>query len=260
MKFMVAVDCEGVACVVGRRGMALGEGKHYEWAAKQATREADAAAKGLFDAGATEVIVWDNHGTGINLSYEDIDQRCQIALGAGAQRRWPGLDSSFAGVAMIGYHAMDNTVDAVLAHSFSSATYQYIKVNGVEVGEMAIDAACAGELGVPLIFVSSDDKGIAEAQKLAPWVETVATKRGLGWNVTVSKHPLQAAMEIRQGAARAAHRLAEAKPFSFASPMQVELRFKRLEDAEQTSRDRAGWLRVDPYVCRRTVERISDLW
>ena len=32
-----------------------------EFAQLQATREADAAARGLFDAGADQVIVWDNH-------------------------------------------------------------------------------------------------------------------------------------------------------------------------------------------------------
>ena len=87
---------------------------------------------------------------------------------------------------------MDNTVDGVLAHSFSSTGYQYIKVNGVEVGEMAIDAALAGDHGVPCIFVASDDKGAAEAKRFMPWVETVATKQGLGWNMAISKHPARA--------------------------------------------------------------------
>ena len=76
-----------------------------------------------------------------------------IALGVGFPHRFPGMDESFDGVLFIGYHAMDNTVDAVICHTFSSATYQYMKVNGVEVGEMEIDGAMAGELGVPLIFV-----------------------------------------------------------------------------------------------------------
>jgi D-amino peptidase len=255
---MIGVDCEGVACVVGKQGAALGEGKHYEWACRQATREADAAAKGLFDAGATEVVVWDNHGSGVNLIYEDIDSRCQFAVGAGSERRWPGLDSSFAGVAMIGYHAMDNTTDAVLAHSFSSATYQYLKVNGTEVGEIAIDAANAGELGVPLIFVASDDHGVAEARRFMPWVQTVATKRGLGWNVTLSKHPLEAAAEIRQGLSAAVAGLKQMKPFTFASPLEVEIRYKRLESAEQKARDHNGWKRVEPYVCRKMLAKISD--
>jgi D-aminopeptidase len=51
----------------------------------------------------------------------------------------------------------------------SSLRYQWMKVNGVEVGEIAIDAAVAGELGVPVIFVSSDSAGIKEAKEFLPY-------------------------------------------------------------------------------------------
>ncbi len=260
MKFLVAVDCEGEACVVGQPGMTLNESRNWEFARRQAAREADAAAKGLFDAGATQVIIWDNHGSSVNLDYDLIDERCDIALGVGTVRRWPTVDKSFAGVLMVGYHPMDNTVDGVLAHSFSSMAFQWIKVNGVEVGEMEIDAAVAGEAGVPLIFVSSDDKGTAEAKRFMPWVETVAVKQGLGWNMALSKHPKRAAAEIREGASRAAGRLKEMKTFAFNSPMTVEIRSKRMDDAEARSRGHSGWERVDPFTCRRTYARISELF
>ena len=52
MKFIVAVDCEGVACAVGSPGASLNESRDLQFAQLQATREADACAKGLFDAGA----------------------------------------------------------------------------------------------------------------------------------------------------------------------------------------------------------------
>ncbi|RPI61267.1 MAG: peptidase M55 [Planctomycetaceae bacterium] len=258
LKFAVAVDCEGVACVVGAQGMGLGDTDNWEMARRQATREADAAAKGLFDAGASEVIVWDNHSRGLNLHYDDLDQRCQIALGAGGEGRWPGVDSTFAGVLLIGYHAMDTTVDAILAHTFSSREYQWIKVGGREVGEMAIDASLAGERKVPVIFVASDDKGVAEAKKFMPWVQTVATKRGLARNQAISKHPLQAAAEIRQGAAAAVARLDEMKTFHFPSPTTLEYRFKILDGAQAQARKHAGWTRTDPYTCQKKINKLSD--
>ena len=52
MKFYIAVDCEGPACVVGEPGKGLGSGENYRFACLQATREANAAARALFDAGA----------------------------------------------------------------------------------------------------------------------------------------------------------------------------------------------------------------
>ena len=52
MKFVVAVDCEGVACGVGSPGASLNSSRNLEFAKLQATREADAAVRGLFEAGA----------------------------------------------------------------------------------------------------------------------------------------------------------------------------------------------------------------
>lgn len=45
MKFMIAVDCEGVACVVGNEGRALSESSDFAFARKQATKETNAAAR-----------------------------------------------------------------------------------------------------------------------------------------------------------------------------------------------------------------------
>lgn len=258
MRFMIGVDCEGPACVVGAPGGTLGDSRNDEFAKLQATREADAAARGLFEAGAEQVIVWDNHGGSLNLDYDMLDERCDILLGVGAGCRWAGMEESFSGVLMVGYHPMDNTPDGVLAHTFTSVGYQWMKINGVEVGEIEVDAACAGLLGVPLIFVASDEKGTAEARRFMPWVETVATKQGLGWNMALSKHPKRAVREIYEGAKRAAERLAEMKPFTFDEPVTITIRHKRLEAAQAASRSKQGWKRIDPYTVERTVERITD--
>jgi D-amino peptidase len=260
MKFMVAVDCEGVACTVGNPNLELVESPQWEWIRKQATREADAAVKGLFDAGATQVIIWDNHWRSLNLHYDDIDERADIAMGVGVEHRWPGMDSTFAGIGLIGYHSMDNVKDAVLAHSYSPSEYQYIKINGVEVGEIEIDAAMAGLLNVPLVFLSSDDKGVAETKRFMPWVETVAVKQGMGWNMALSKHPKRACSEIRQGTAQAARRIKEMKPFRFDEPLTVEIRFKRIEFAQGTARSKTGWEWVDAYTCRRKLQKLAEMF
>lgn len=258
MKFVVAVDCEGVACAVGTAGGSLSSSPNLEFARRQATREADAAARGLFAAGAEQVIIWDNHGGSLNLDYNVLDQRCDIALGTGFEHRFPGLDASFSGVLLIGYHAMDNTENAVLCHTFSSATYQYMKVNGCQVGEIEIDAAMAGEHGVPLIFVASDNQCVAEAQRFFPGVETVTTKTAHGWNAAVSKHPARVVDQICAGVERAARRCREFEPFTFAPPVEFELRYKRLDAAQAASRGYKGGRRVDPYTVRWELERLSD--
>ena len=134
MKFYIAVDCEGPACVVGEPGKGLGSGENYRFACLQATREANAAARALFDAGAQEVVVWDAHGTGVNLQYDLLDPRCRILLGSGHRGRFAGMDKSYTAVLFIGYHARENTSRAVLAHTFCSTAFQYYKLDGKEAG------------------------------------------------------------------------------------------------------------------------------
>jgi D-amino peptidase len=225
---MIAVDCDGPACVVGDPGRALSNSRDMIFAREQATRETDAAARALFDAGATKVVVWDNHGNGNNLVFDRLDRRCEVLLGTGFGRRFPLLDESYTGVLMIGYHAMEGTPDAVLAHTYSPNAYRAIRVNGRTVGEMALDAAVAGEVGVPLIFVASDDKGCSEALSFMPWLETVATKQGFGRNCAYSKHPAVAEEEIYQTVQRAVGRRGEMQAFTFAHPVQVEIEFKKV--------------------------------
>ncbi len=54
---MIAVDCEGAACVVGEPSMSLSNSSNMAFAREQATRETNAAARALFDAGAKKVVI-----------------------------------------------------------------------------------------------------------------------------------------------------------------------------------------------------------
>lgn len=231
MKFMVAVDLEGVACAYGPCEGNVENAFNIDFVRKQATREADAAVRGLFECGAEEVVVWDNHGRGCSLNYDELDERCKIAIGSTVGTRYPVLDDSFSGVVMIGYHAMASNGEAVLAHTYSSIKYQHIKVNGVEMGEVGIDGAIAGEKGVPVIFVSGDDKCVAEAKKIMPWIETVETKQSFAYTRIISKHPKAVVKEIYEGVQNAVKRIDEMKCFTVKTPVNVEIRYKRTDTA-----------------------------
>lgn len=262
-KFYIGVDCEGAACVVGEPGTGLGRGEQYRFAARQAAREANAAAEALFELGAETVVVWDNHGTGCNFDYDILDSRCLIALGSGHRGRFPKLDGSFAGVMFIGYHARENTPDAVLAHTYSSAAFQHYKLDGREVGEMEIDAAFAGRCGVPVLLCSSDDRCISQAREAFPWAETVVTKESLSWTSAVSRHPLAVCGEIREAVRRAANRLEEMECFRLPSPLEAEIRYKRMEDAEKaglTDWEGKPFCRKDAFTRSGIVESVEDLF
>lgn len=259
MNYYICVDCEGVACTVGSPGVALNGSPDLEFARQQATREANAAARAVLDCGAKRVIIWDAHSGGMNLNYLDLDPRCEIALGSGFPHRCPGIDSSFAGILFIGYHAMAGTTGAVLSHTMSSKLYQSVRVNGREIGEMAIDAAVAGHYGVPPIFAASDDFGIREAEDFFSGIIAVETKKSFGWNACVSLHPLKACEDIYEGVCRA---LKNERPavFQFESPLVFERRYQKIEFAEEAAAAESGWERTDAYTLRRTFNSIVDIY
>jgi len=261
VKYVIAVDCEGCSCVVGAPGGSLNSAPaQYEFARRAATAEASAAARGLFDSGADQVIVWDNHSSCVNLIYDELDERCDIFNGR-PPARFAMLDATFAGVLFIGYHSRDNVTGAPLAHTFNSAKYQWVKLNGREVGELAIDAAAAGRHGVPPLLVASDDKAVAEAREFFPGIVTVRTKTGYGWNAALSKHPRRVVREIETAARQAAENRSCMKPFVLPEPLEAEIRFKRIEDADAACLPgNGGWRRADAYTVRRSLETLAQLF
>lgn len=232
MKFLICVDLEGCACVVGQPGKSLSQSSDYQFACKEAVLETNAAISALFDSGATEVIVWDAHGRSTNLSYFDLDPRCKIITGLGYSHRLFFVDETYSGVLFIGYHSRDNVRNAILCHSYKSAEYQWIKINGQEVGELEIDASICGKAGVPVIFVSSDDTGCSQIKEVAPWVKTVATKQSLGHNLSLSKHPLQVKEEIYHAVCSAVSDLSQMSCYALQEPATVEIRYTNVEDAQ----------------------------
>ena len=263
-KYMIGVDNEGVACVVGTPGVGLGRDNPIcRYAAKEALMEANAAARALFDAGADEVVIWDNHGTGMNLDYDLVDPRCKIALGSGFGCRFPGLDESYSGVLFIGYHAREGTLDGILAHTFSSTAYQHVKVNGAEVGEMEIDAAHAGRFGVKVLFAASDEAGVRQARESFPWIETVATKQGFGWHAAISLHPSQAQQQIYDAVKRAAEHESRMQAYTFDEPMEVSIRYKRLDaahGAQLFDRERKPFVFADAFTREGVLDNVTQLY
>ena len=107
MKVYVQTDIEGVAgfCFFeNRRSRDYEVINHRYRMYKLLTAEVNAAVKAAFDAGATEVVVNDSHGSGYNILFEDLDPRCRIIHGKNCSGpHWlPLLDSSFDAMVLIG--------------------------------------------------------------------------------------------------------------------------------------------------------------
>ena len=252
MKVYISVDFEGGAAIVGERGQTLTASKQYELARRVLTGETNAAIDGALATGATDIIVNDCHGGGLNLLYEDLRPEARVLLGVPRPRRFWALESSDA-MFLVGYHPMAGTARGVLAHSYSSVSIQNMWLNGRRIGEIGLDAALAGQLGVPVVLVTSCTAGCAEAADFIPGVETVATKEGLGRNCALSHHPQRARELIQQGAERALRRRAEIEPFVAGPPYLLRREFKLASSADGADKDPAI-TRIDA----RTLERAGD--
>jgi D-amino peptidase len=205
MKVYLSMDMEGVAGVV-HVDQTRRTGHDYERARVWMTAEANAAALGAFDGGATAVTLNDSHGDMRNLLLEELDRRLEIVSGS----LKPG--SMVAGVGghgcalFVGYHAGAGTKDAILDHTYNSMVAAGIRLNGAFMSETALNALYAGHFGVPVVLVTGDGATCADAREVLGDVETVSTKDALGRYTARSLHPTESCARIRDAARRAVER------------------------------------------------------
>ena len=228
-RILIALDLEGVNLVAGKPYEALDKGcEEWEKARHQAALEVNAAADALFKAGVEKVALWDNHGGGGNIIPEEIDGRVEII------NRIPGLPRmyfapDFDAVCYFGYHAMEGTLGGVLAHTMSSKTVQYYKLNGRHVGEIDMDAYIAASHGLPSIFFAGGDIACAQAKRAVPDIVTLQTKKEISRNEAIFRDNGELLAEIRDKIVEAVNKNASYKTLDF--PCTVEKSFKRMEDA-----------------------------
>jgi len=144
MKILISVDIEGVAGVFNVEQTRPGNGE-YERARRWMTEEANAAIRGAFAGGATEVLVNDSHGSFRNLLADSLDPRARFVLGKPRYLgMMGGLDTECDGVMLIGYHSRAQG-RGILAHTINSFAFARVTVNGRELGEAGLYGALAAE-------------------------------------------------------------------------------------------------------------------
>jgi D-amino peptidase len=203
MDVLVSVDMEGVAGVATRQQTRPG-GRDYQLARALMTAEANAAVAGAFDGGATSVVVNDSHGPMDNLLGEQLDPRADYVVGSPKALSMMQEVTPATGVVLfVGYHAGAADQSGVLAHTYSSAAFADVRLNGHSVTEAELNALVAAERGVPVGLVTGDNAICAIAEKTLPGVVTVPVKTALGYTAARSRHPSAARDAIQAGARRA---------------------------------------------------------
>jgi D-amino peptidase len=231
LKVYISSDMEGIAGLVSSSQVTGGE-RDYGVGRRLMIAETNAAIAAAFDAGATEVLVNDSHGSQTNLLAEELDRRAVLITGAPKPRgMMQGIDSTFDAVVFIGYHAQGSTTDAVLGHTYSGAL-KHVRLNGREVGEYGLNAAVAGHFGVPVVFIAGDRAVIEQARVFIPGVEGLAVKDGIGQFAARTMHPLDARERIAAGVKAALARRSEIRPVSLGRPVTLEIELSNVEYAD----------------------------
>jgi D-amino peptidase len=223
MKVLMLTDMEGVDGIFDKELQCIpNKSPRWEESRKLLTGEINAAVEGLLEAGASEIVVWDGHWSGENLSAVDIHPKARLFTGPG---RGFELDSSYGAMIFVGQHAMAGAENGVLAHTESSEGVQNYWVNGKAVGEIGLEVIHAGSFGIPVIMLAGDTAACVEIRDLIPQIECAEVKSGVGRTAGFTlSHPAACAL-IRERARRAVQRLSEFKPYRIAAPVELKMEF-----------------------------------
>ncbi|GGS20520.1 M55 family metallopeptidase [Streptomyces parvus] len=245
MKALISVDMEGISGIV-HSSETNPERYDYQRGRELMTAEANAVIAGVLDAEPTaDVLVADAHGTFRNLLPEQLDRRARLVRGKPrALNMLAGLDEETDAALFVGYHVRAGEGPGVLAHTMNGeildvrvtaraqgegapgtghAPGEDGQVTGRSLGEIGLNAAMAGHLGVPVVLLSGDDAACAEAAALIPEAVTVPVKEALGMAAAVTLHPEEARDRLRRAAADAVSRRTEIPPLALTGPLDVEV-------------------------------------
>jgi D-amino peptidase len=188
-----------------------------------------AVVRGLRDGGATEIVVLDGHGNQAVIAHL-MEPGAKYITGKPRPRGSYGLDETFAGMVLLGFHAMMGTPDGVLNHTQSSRTENRYWYNGVESGELAQDAAIAGHFGVPPIMVAGDEATCREAERFfGKACVTVAVKKGIARESAILYPFEETRKALYEGAKRAMAAIPDCKPYRLDLPIKAKKQYLILD-------------------------------
>jgi D-amino peptidase len=253
-KVFISVDMEGIWGVV-HGNQTSSDSPEYGAARKWMAEDVNAVIAGLFEAGAVEVVVNDSHGSMRNIVADSLDPRASLISGTPKPlSMMQGIDASFNACIFVGYHARAGTAPAVLDHTISGGVVRAIRVNGLEMPELGLNAAIAGYFNVPVIMLTGDTETCAQAKSiLGESLVTVAVKEAQG-RYAAKNLPLdEARKRLKEGAREALQKKGQAAAFRLNPPFKFELELNNSALAEPPT-----LIYLVKRTSPRTVEFSSD--
>ncbi|HBG28016.1 MAG: hypothetical protein A2Y10_17465 [Planctomycetes bacterium GWF2_41_51] len=218
MKLMIRSDIEGVTGVTTYKQAEGSEfGKHMLMS------DLKACVDGILSTGEHEIIIYDEHTDGRNVDVLQLPECVSVIMGKPEYRPdWGGIDNSFDAMIMVGFHARSGVKGSLLPHSYSRKNLE-IRLNNIVVGEIGMEASVAGDFDVPLLLVTGDSAGMAEAEEIVPGVRTVTVKKAMGEFEAQCYSPKRTSRMIYEAACSIIKNKPKVKPLKIAGPIEMQI-------------------------------------
>jgi len=225
MKIYIVTDLEG-ATGVFKFKQTREKGEEFYQAMKLLMGDISAVCEGLKEVGVNEIYVLDGHDGGNNFIPELMIKGVRYITGYPRKGEiLYGLDSSFDGVILLGFHAMNGTPDGVLNYTQSSLAELKYYYDEIERGEIYQSAVIAGYFNVPVILVTGDEAACREAKEtLGKNLPTVAVKKGISREAAILISPEETKIFLKEGAKKAIKALPKLKPYKIKLPVKLKIR------------------------------------
>jgi D-amino peptidase len=222
-QIMIRCDLEGVTGVVSYDQAEPGK-PEYSTGQRWFMGDLLAVIEGLRQGGADFVWIYDEHCSGRNVDLAALPDSCAVICGKPPYRGdWAGgLDGSFEGLVLLGFHSKYGTPGGLLHHSYE-LDIRDLRLNGVSVGEIGMEAAIAGDYGVAVLLVAGDSAGVAEAQALLPGVAGVTVKESISATGGACYPAVVTTARLRAAAAQVMRSRPAVRPLRFDSPVRLEV-------------------------------------
>ena len=255
-KVFIITDMEGVDGVFDEDLQCVPwKSPRWEESRKLLTGEINAAVDGLYEGGATEVVVLDGHWSGTNLSVMDIHPKARLLTGSVPCSFT--LDRSYSAMIFVGQHAMAGAEKGILGHT-EDLEIQNVWVNSIPVGEIGLNLMVAASFDIPTIMLSGDTAACRELRALVPQSECAEVKSGVSrTGGFMLPHSVACAL-IREKCRRAMERLGEFKPYQVRTPVEIKVEYTTVGTREIAPREGVERLNDRTWVMRGN--NFMDAW
>ncbi len=232
-KVFVSVDMEGIWGVV-HGDQTSASSPEYAAARRWMAEDVNAVVAGLLEAGVTEIVVNDSHGSMRNIVADQLNPKVSLISGSPKPlSMMQGIDGTYDGVVLLGYHSRAGSSQAILDHTISGSTIRAIRVNGQELPEMGLNGAIAGYYKVPVILLTGDSETCSQAHGLFGESLVTATVKEASGRYAARLLPAEEARKRLKDAAReAVASRGKREPFRLNGPYTFDVEFHNSGQSE----------------------------